>query len=222
MLWITQNIRYVTVGLGIVILAAILLIRFLGFSSSENAREYLDAESDFVKIWQGKESQQSLQNLSLILNKHPELHAKFDGLLAQILLNQGQVEEAMPYAVRTLRRTQDENAPYFKTFSEITLLVAQKKYTDALHQTQILQKNLNASSSFPGIDVLQVFNTLRLASLQQQLNLPKAELNTWQEWQKIANLNPAITAAILKHFKEGIYPLENYIDYRRKFLEGIK
>lgn len=191
-----------------------LLLLFYRFSSSDNtktAADYVIAERNFAKIARDTDPQDSLAELKAILQNHPELQPKYDGLLAQILISRGDLNSATPFAIRALKRTQKENSPFYTSYAETTLLIAEKKFEEALGQAKELQQLMHTEQL---TTTLSAFNLLRIASLQRQLGLTDQEQQTWKEWQALAQNNPTIATRVLNHFTEGKMTLMDYIQTR--------
>lgn len=211
MQWLSEYGKYLLwATLGFVALI-LLFYRFSSTDSSKAAADYIIAERNFVKISTDADSQDSLAELKAILQNHPELQPKYDGLLAQILIARGDTSSATPFAIRALKRTQKENSPFYTSYAETTLLISEKKFEEALGQAKELQQLLRTEQH---TTKLFAFNLLRIASLQRQLGLSEQEQQTWKEWQALAQTNPTIAMPLQNHFTEGKMTLIDYIQTR--------
>lgn len=201
------------------LVTALLILGIFKYTSSRNqeaAIDYLNAEKFFTnfaaKGADAEASQSDLNQLQQILSRYPNLHAKYDGQLAQILIDRSQITEALPFAKLALERTHAENAPYYSKYSQTTLVIGEKKYEQALEQARMLQNELTAEKVADD-EVLLAFNLLRIAMLQQQLGLKAEERATWLDLQQRSSKSKAF-ASQLEHLHEGKMTLSEYIAAR--------
>jgi hypothetical protein len=158
----------------------------------------------------GSDTDDSLQKLQTILKKHPELHAKYDGAIAQALLSAQNPTEAAPYAERTLQRTQGETPAPYLDYASTTLLIANGKYDEALKAAQSLKSN----TEYP---TLYAFNLLRIAFLNRELKNTQAEKAAWAEVKQLAEgthavkISPVEMRRILSHYNTQGIPIESFI-----------
>jgi len=231
--WISENGRLLMWILGALIILVFFLYRTLGASSSNAEGDYLYAEKEFI-IFQNsvnskedtKTRQAALDNLTAVLKKHPEIQAKYDGPIAQALINVGDIKEATVFADRTLARTSIENLPLYTDYAKTTLNISNHHYEEAFKQAlNLKQQMLDAAA--PAVnkadqkafgDFLYAFNLLRIAMLSQQIGDKGHELAAWQELQ---SLNPKTESleAIKQVFQEGKTSLQDYIQTREKTLK---
>lgn len=207
-------------GLAIVILATVILFRWFGDSEEAAQNDFISAANSFqqLKKFNVTDFNSAISNISTILERRPELQAKYDGDIAQILLIMNKPEEAKPYIERTLRRTSQDHTPNFAAFSQNTLLISENNLKPALDETVKLQENLNANQD-KNLDFLKAFNTFRLALLQQKNGFIDSSLKTWAQlktaiiYSKEANglNNPYNNLGIL--FNEGQVSLIEYISH---------
>src|SRR5271155_5693261 len=87
-----HNGKIIAIALLSVVVLFTLYFQLVGTSASEDV--YYKAESDFMGLNQSiempdtiKNQQADLKNLEAILAKHPDLQAKYDGFIGQMLLN---------------------------------------------------------------------------------------------------------------------------------------
>jgi hypothetical protein len=231
MLWITQygrTLMYVLIGL---ILAGILIYRFFSVHEEKQEAEYWTAEKEFRLLAKPVESNEgpainedALAQLRAVLERHPALQAKYDALIAQTLLDHGNTKDAMPFANSAIDRTLSENQPFYSEFAKTSLLISDKQYDAALKSSLALQQKmqeLKEKSEKSGDrhfgDTLFALNFLRIGMLQQQLGLKIDELNTWQEWKKLARTSGFEQQQIL--FSDGRVSLVDYINLREAQLK---
>lgn len=212
----------------VVALFAILLVIYQVSTGSHSQAEtdYIQAESAFLAFQQGDEPLDDLERLTL---KHPDLHAKYDALVAETLLIRGETAEALPLANATLKRTAGSTSPFFHNYAKTTLTISEEKYADALTEATALKgQMLSATESDQIIDVLYIYNLLRIATLQKELGDTKAELNTWKEWKQLADgeategkIDPNAFRIVLGFFEGNVTSLPDYIASRERELRLI-
>lgn len=217
--WIIQHRLHILLTLLGVVLAIILLFRVVTGEESQSESHYLNADKEFRLFMRPGISQEasaeSLTKLKVILKQHPELHAKYDGLIAQTLINQGNIQEASEFAGLAIARTATENNPYYSEYAKTTLLIGQKNYKEALQQAEQLQQALLKAEVVPG-ETLIAFNLLRVGMLQQQLGDKEAEANTWKQWHELSqNIKQAVD-----HLQIGTITLLDYIQEREAILNA--
>ena len=239
--WLSQygkNILYVLAGI------ISLLVIIYAFSSGMNNKaeqEYIQATNDFSYFSKSYDaqnpalSQEALKRLNGLISKHPELHATYDGAIAQILLNRELASEATPYATATLARVKSNNLPFYSDYAETTLLISHKNFEVALKNAQALQQKMIEALAVQSPetrtfgDELFALNLLRVAILQQEIGDHAAELQTWQEWKqyaglagsgtKVANVNPQAFRSVIQQLAVGSISLPDYISYRENLLK---
>jgi predicted negative regulator of RcsB-dependent stress response len=238
--WLSQYGKFIAYGLVALLALLILVYRFSSSHTAKVEQDYIQASNDFVSFVRstdGKEGapmKETLQRLTTLMQQHPELHAAYDGALAQTLLNRGQVAEAKPFATATLKRTQSNHLTSYADYASTTLMISEQHYQEALEKALALQKTLseelkNGDSGFG--EELFALNLLRIGMLQQQLGDQKAELITWKEWLYYAGLedspqpslikiNPQVFRAVIQQLAIGSISLPDYIALRQKVLKG--
>lgn len=221
--WLSEKgIQLLWIFLGL--LALFILIAFF-YSGRERDSEgtYLKADREFIQFASPsitlEERQQSFDKLQAILEKYPELHAKYDGLIAQTFLIKGQSQEALSFADKALNRTKAEIAPFYSLFAENTLLISQGKYEEALNYSKSLQANLE-NTSVGEEETLKVFNLFRIGILQEKLNLKSEEKKTWSQLKEM--LLQENFSLVLTPFQEGAITLMDYIKAREAALKDIE
>lgn len=196
------------------------LVVFSRLSASrraESEQDYFEAEHYFsTLVTQGPQdtvtfSSDSLSQLQRIIDQHPDLHAKYDGAIAQLLLSLGRDEDAKAYLVSAQSRInpQELSQPYH-AFASVTLQIANREYEEALAQSLQLQEQLAAQDS---LQTLAAFNLLRIASLYQQLGRTQEELQTWKQWKTQAAQRKEYSQ-LLNLLQQGQLSLDQYITAR--------
>lgn len=230
--WLSTYGRYLLWAVLALVFVLILIYRLIGANTAREERDFIEANNVFQQFENAAPNSaaahESLDKLSSLLQKTPELHAKYDGLIAQILINRGDVNAATNYANLALERTQSEDAPFYTNYSQTTLLIAQKNYQEALNRSLALNEKMQESEVHhhqqPEMrgwgTVLFGYNLCRIALLQQILGLPDAEYKTWQEWKKFYNNNRHTSIEkMASAFTEGKVTLIDYIESRESLLK---
>lgn len=208
--WISENGRNILWFLLVLLTLSILAYRFLS-TPGGSISEYFAADREFNLFLTSERSetganqaQESLNKLTKILKRHPELHAKYDGRIAQALIVRGDYQAALPFAERTLSRISDEHVPLYRNYASTTLLIEAQQYPQALEQATQLQATLNEKSA------LYAANLLRIATLNQKMGHNKEELQAWQLLKK------TLTEPMAEAWQEGNISMLDYIAYREK------
>ncbi len=212
------------------IIALVLLIAILWFSYGSTARsesQFFETASVYTSLQNG--NKEALPKISALLMQTPELQAQYDGLIAQTLLNQRNVEEARPFANRTFERTSKDSLPMYQNYAETTLLISSGDHATALKRAQTLQSQMleefNETKTRSFGDALFAFNLMRIAILQQLNGQPEAETLTWTEWKHYAladqsvkghNVDKRIFDKLQNELHVGNVTLANYIESRTK------
>lgn len=240
--WISDNGRLLLWILAGAILLFLLFYRFAGGSSAGAESDYLNAESEFITFQKGVNGkadpavqQAAFDKLNAILNRRPELHAKYDGLIAQALIDKGDIKGAVPYADRTLARINTENVNLYSDYAKTTLVIANQHYEEALKQALALKQQMidNADVSVKNPekkefgDTLYTYNLLRIALLSQQIGDMGRELSAWEDFKTAASnietnlyvVNADALNEVTLPFQEGKTSLKDYIQAREKILK---
>lgn len=167
--------------LGILVLATIgaWTERLMHSNQKESKQDFFIAQHIFDRFQKGEylpsESIESVQN---ILGRHPELHPKFDVVLALTFFSQQKGQEASQYA-RSLISHADKHLPLlYKDYAHTTLLISEGLYDQALFSALSLQERLSSESDCSALGGL---NTLRLLFLARQLNRVEEEKLYWSQ-----------------------------------------
>jgi len=202
--------------------------------------DFINAENAYTQIaasTSGGQTQENLDKLNIILKKHPELQAKYDAKVAQILIGQGDSSQALPFGALAVQRTEVENTPFYSEYAKTTLLIAEKKYEEALTQALTMKTKLleyvadvqKTSTNPSSIDLLFAFNLLRIGALQGELSLKQEELKTWNEWKRYASLDKKLLSEthidgfvfqkLTDNLQDGKASFLDYLEMREKDLK---
>lgn len=224
--WLTEHGRQLIVGVLLLFVLVIAGYRFLP-GGGDAQSDYFNADRSFSQLQRSVENsdlpatKEHVNELQALMKRHPELEAKFDGPIAQTLILLGDDQTAIQFIKPTLERTAPENHPLYTEYTQTTLLIGEEHYQEALAKSEQLHQQMlkqrEAGSPEVG-DTLFMFNLLRIAMLQKQLELTAEELNTWKIWQQMVATSPALSREI-SHFAIGNVSLENYIEERVRQLK---
>lgn len=233
--WLGKNGRLIGFALLAVLVALVLIFRWGTQFATHTEDDFIHAQELFG-LWQSAadsgniaQVEEILPQLESILKSHASLHAKYDGVIAQKLLALDAVEKALPFAERTLRRTQSNALPLYHLYAEASLLMSQGMFGEALTAAQQLQAALEsdpkpaegspvASEAVSGV-LLGEYNALRLALLAQRRGAASDEVVAWQLWQQKYGASPHSLAHQLTF---GSVDLGQYVQHRLQELNSAK
>jgi tetratricopeptide (TPR) repeat protein len=234
--WLHKNSQNLIYALGALVALFILGTWFFSHKTTKAEGDYLTAENLIVKIEAPILSEedranhaQAFEQLAQIVSRHPELQAKYDGLMAQALISQGKIQEAQPIAERNLKRVESDNLPLYRSYADGTLFIAQQQYDQALklalqEQAQMqaqakAAKDENAPRTFG--DALYAFNTMRIAMLQQQAGHYAEAAQAWDSLLQSVSGQDAVISdrraaeAVIAHIDESGVSLPSYIEAQK-------
>jgi hypothetical protein len=230
--WVKTHLTTVA-GIG-----AFLAVGVIGISKwvkGDAQVDYLAAEMAYHH-WEGDRNEHFIQ-LQKLIQKHPELHAKYDGAIAQKLLSNSEKGLATSYGKATLKRMGDFS-PYYKDFSACSLMIADQKLEEALQSSKALKASMDGDDRFwekkselirHGC-ILYAYNLLRIAMLEKAAGTTKGELEAWVELKKNAGwydtqptsrtYDPEAYLLIQQNFQNQEISLQDYIKYREEILNS--
>jgi predicted negative regulator of RcsB-dependent stress response len=238
--WLT--LYYKELGLGLAVFVAI-LVAFLIYSARNSVKaetDYLAAQNNYHIFQTGDsaDSAAAFNELQEVINRRPELNAKYDGIIAQEFINTHHPDQAEKYALLTFQRTADDNLQYYTDYAKTTLLIGKQNYEEALkNANELKSKMLNDAiiadqdpKRQPFGDTLFAYNLIRIAMLDQQMTLSQEELKAWEELKMYAGLSkapsgfkflhPLAIQILFSNFEDGKASLKNYIESREKMLKA--
>ena len=161
---------------------ALALIAVGAFSARSISRKEGVREHDFLQaqanlhhlLTDSEEKGNLISQLEETLHRHSELHAKYDGPLAQAHINGGDVTAAKNIAASLFQRNTHS---HYATFSKGSLLIAEGQLAAALDHAVTLKEELH------GVDapLLRAHNLLRIALLQGEIGTADQERLAWEE-----------------------------------------
>lgn len=235
--WMAFHSRAITFSVAGVIVAVFALFQVLRASGNNH---YVATEIAYQNWVEGEEGErEAFAKLDNLLDRQSILHAKYDPLIVERLLQLGETKRAEPYANATFKRLGNET-PYHTAFSKTSLLIAQKSYSAALEQAKKLKTSMEADTAFwqaqsPSVrfgSCLYAFNLLRIAMLEQEIGASQAERLAWEELEKSAGWTEAVAshpwsdheayALLEKNFTLEQVSLKDYIAHRKAVIGGVK
>jgi hypothetical protein len=240
--WLLKHGKNILYALAILVFIFIALFRFGTNHTMKQEQDYIQAMRDFTVFAKGvgdegqaETSKQALKQLDTIMSSHQELHAAYDGEIAQLLLNQGKIKEALPYATATLERVASDQLPLYADYANTSLLISEGKTQEALKRSLALQEKMSSvlnqqeTSKKNFGDELFALNLFRIGMLRQELGDKAGELATWKEWKKYAALTTDANKQnvkvetqafynVIQQLAIGTFSLPDYINYREKQL----
>jgi tetratricopeptide (TPR) repeat protein len=227
--WLSANKQIILWGFLALLLLLIGAYRFISHSNHQAENDYYRAETVFAQFQKetfgGNEESAaaSLKELEAIIERHPELKAKYEGQLAQDLLIAGKAVQATPLAEEVFKRTLADAIQLYQDYSVATLLISENQYEKALQQTQQLQQHLSQFVNEKSFENLFAYNFLRLAMLHQQLGHSEEELKVWETIESLPiNLKNVLESTQGQTFNQGKGSLADYINQRKKALKTAR
>jgi tetratricopeptide (TPR) repeat protein len=165
--WLQQILKQkdrIFYGAMALVLVLVVGYRLAGSRSFKRQGDYAKAAHASEQILAGAKETEALGNLQAALKKHSDLRSRYDGAVAQKLLEQEEVASAMPYAKRALKRTEERAGPYHQ-FAKGSLLIAENRFEEALSASLALQEQIEGGQNY----LLHAYNTLRIAMLEEEL-----------------------------------------------------
>lgn len=178
--------------------------RFMRSGSAHKNQDFMLSQQMFDKFQQGTFlSAESLESVENILKRHPELHSKWDALLALTFFSQADAPKGIAYAQSMLNRTFGELPLPYQTYAETTLLLLEEKTPEAFESALALHKQIENLAEYQTLDAM---NTLRLVFLAARLgdSAQKAHfVSKLQQHPAYPTLQPL--------FQEGTLSLSDYL-----------
>ncbi len=203
----------------------------LSKQKERNKVVYGQAEELFLNFERDKTNTAVLKELEKTIDGEVNLESKYEARLAQMLINQGQIEQAQKFISDVKQRTglDDKYAAYV----DASIAIEEKRYDQALEKSLLLRAALENSELFsktkeeelPFGQQLYASNLLRLAFLYQSLNKQAKELEVWESILSSkgnSKDSPRLARAMQEQFdsfKEGDISLFDYIKARKTQLD---
>lgn len=239
-----QTILYAILGVFGALLAAYF---WLSGGSTLAEKDFQVANEQFNLFQQDSSSadssspqEEALIGLTQLLKNHPDLQAKYEARIAQILIDRNQAEKAKPFAHSVFERVGKDDQPFYVEYAQITLLVAANQYEEAIKRSIALKEQMIAAAQndqseniaqAPG-GMLFASNLLRIAFLQQRVGASAAEYKSWEEWKSMTSSTNRVAIApnidrkpfftLAQLFSDGTVSLDQYIDMRLQKLAALQ
>lgn len=188
--WVSLNRQNILWGLIALLALLVISFRIVSWKTSNAEAAYYKAQTVFNQFQknpiladQSGTATPPLTELESMMQSYPELHAKYDGPLAQTLLAVGQLPTADQFAQATFKRTKDDFLKPFHQFSATSFFIQEGKFDDAYQQSKQLKEELDAANSNVFENTLYIYNLIRMAMLGEQLGLEKEEKEIWSVLQ---------------------------------------
>ncbi|MEI8366412.1 MAG: hypothetical protein WCF65_08350 [Parachlamydiaceae bacterium] len=241
--WLALHGKNIIYGLSALLIVLAVVYYLSNTLMTKSEEDYVQAAQDFTVFVQATGTEdastknEAYSRLKSLMSTHPELHAAYDGTLAQTFLNRDLVADAKPYITATLSRTQSDALPLYAEFASTTLMISEHHYREALDKAQALQitmteaiaSQVNEAERGFGAELFAL-NLLRIAMLQQQTGDTKGELATWHHWKQYArleavsgpsaNVDPQAFRAVIQRLAVGATSIPDYIAHREKLLQN--
>lgn len=175
--WLKENGKKVIWGLAALFVFLFLIFRLYSSAEVKSEKDFIDASQLQTKIFIPAKAEASLKELNILVSRHPELKAEYDGLMAQAYLNQGKVAEAAPLIQANLKRVASDSIAPFISSSQLALEISEGKLDTAYPKALALKEELKDSRG-----PLYYFNLVRLGMLQEAMGKTGEEKATWQEF----------------------------------------
>ncbi len=177
------------------LIAIMVIITILVWSERLFGKKEVNSQQDYVLASQLFERFQRDEMIDLesllatedIINKHPELKASYETMLARCFFMQNDPAKGIAYATSALERNKHALPAPYSAFGHASLLIADSKFDEAL----VITEQLKAEEG----SLLELFNLVRLAMLRKETS-----------WERVRS-HPRFDA-IAPLFQEGAVSLE--------------
>lgn len=221
--WFEKNSRKILI-IGLVSLSLLfLLYRYSSNKNSQAEQDYFQASNAAVLLKTPGKTEGALIDLQAILTRHPELHPRYDGMIAEELLVSGNLIQAKEYAQKEFDRIQLLLSSSFLNFSKNTFLIAENQKSSALKNAQELKQKMTSELATGSVkhfaSLLYLFNLVRIANLQQELNMNKEAYASWEEFFQISKGKTELPISsqdfnkFVKHFEIQGVSLIDYVTH---------
>lgn len=193
---------------------SILFIIFLGeklpFFKKVSIEKLTLLEQHFLDWKKDPNSKDKFQSLALSINKVPSFGLMLEPEIAQILIHE-ENENFKDIGKKVLDRT---SPSYYVDFSNISLLISEKKYKDAYESSLALKAKLEEKSKQNLM--IYPYNLLRICFLMKELNDCEKEMKAWGELEKY--ISEKETSFVSEIEKNNRIKLPDFISQRKLYL----
>ncbi len=226
-LWLSSKKKIVLWSLIGLLILLLVSYRITALRTLDAESDFSQAQASFTQLQQAgqmdskdenKTASADLEKLVAIMQRYPELEAKYEGPLSQMLLISGQVPQASLFADDVFKRTQSDQLDLYQDYSKTSLLIGEQLYSQALEKAQQLKQRMDQNNAESTNPILYVMNLMRLAALYQALDQTAEELQIWELFQGQPHLQETMIAT--NHaFKAGRISLNQFIENRKQVLK---
>lgn len=199
-----QNWSKLLLGILAVACVAAWSDRYFRSHKSQSIHDFVIASQIYSQYEKGNTLPlESIEMTEAILKRHPELHPKYDSMLALTFFSQEKTAQGLQYAQTLMHKTRHQLPAHYRSYAQTSLLISEKKYSEAFSAALLLEKELE---NVEQPSILQAMNTLRLAFLADTLGDEPQKRHFWEA----AQVHPHYDK-VASMFKEGNLSLKEYL-----------
>lgn len=227
--WILDRRKKILLGTVFIFSLLFLLYQLSSRWQGKSQADFFKAQSSFhewITSPQGKN--EFFDVLKKTIEKHPELHPKYDGLIAERFLSLGEWSRGSAFAHTMLDRVK-RFSPLQASFAAASAHIAEGKCEEALVQAKQLKEHLEQDdslkeSSLVGCGkILYLYNLLRIALLEHRMNPGPKALEAWEELEeKISEHSTAYdreaSALLEQNFRYCSVGLKEFIAHKKAMI----
>ena len=183
--------KQIAAALGIFIILLVLIDRWSDSQKLAAQKDFMQSQILFQQLLSPSSNLDSIQaEVDILIAKHQELQAQFDGLLAYRLTQQKQIENITSYTDRALQRTKPLLSSPVEQFSLCSKLIANSSLEEALLHALALDKffitNKDLQEEF---SYLHSANLYRILILSHQTGDTVRVQDTWTQLRASAGFD---------------------------------
>lgn len=209
--WFSKNKQMILGGLGSLLAVLLILYYVLSSRATQAENDFSAAEVAFQHVQENQDINENLALLYTLLDRRPELHAKYDAALAQILLIKQEPIVAAPYAERVFKRVEGDGLDFYESYGRNSIVIESGDYKTGYDNAKALKTQMDESATKNFGNLLYGYNLIRLATLEQLLGYKQEELKTWDQL-----LNFSAFSEVNQLFMDGRISLQDYIAARKQ------
>lgn len=175
--WLKKNSKNILLAFGLAMLLLIIGAKYFFTAGLKAESDYIAADTYFTEMKTASikgdkdTALKSYQQLKVVLEKHPELTTKYNGLLGQLLILLGESKEAAPYLKEGIQNLIARGLNLYSTLSESSQLAANQDLPKAADLEKkllvLLSQNQDQETEY-----LKAYNLLQLSFIEMALNQP--------------------------------------------------
>jgi len=177
--------------------------RFYKSHKSQDKQDFVVVGRIYEQFQKGETlPSESIETAEKILHRHPELHPKYDSMLALTFFSQAKTPKALEYAKSLMTHTQKQLPELYQLYAQNSLLISEENLSAAFVSALALDEQLTGQS---GYETLTAMNLLRLLFLADSLGYENDKQIFWEKLEKHPHF-----AVIDSIFQEGSLSLNDY------------